>query len=381
MPWRRQHPPRSEGAMHREQLMLHSRVAELERMLASLGEGVVAVDSAGIVVHTNAAARELLAIEQARVDGHHVFSVVTSSEVRDVFDVVMREAAPSATGVFTVGTADAGSRVLQIRVAPLQDNADSGAGAIAVITDVSDQRRVEQMRRDFFSNVSHELKTPMAAIRGIIETIRDDPDMNALDRMAFLDRAVRQADRMDTLLADLIAISRLESASVVARRSPVDLADVIYDVVTGLTHRAERSDIKLAVEIGDSVEIMADEEALHQAVTNLVVNAITYTNSGGSVQVEMFRAGGSVLVNVSDSGIGIPAESLERIFERFYRVDPARSRERGGSGLGLSIVKHVARSHGGDITLISEPGSGSTFTLRLPISAAAKESVSQITST
>lgn len=381
MPWRRQHPPRSEGALHREQLMLHSRVAELERMLASLGEGVVAVDSAGIVVHTNAAARELLAIEQARVDGHHVFSVVASSEVRDVFDVVMREAAPSATGVFTVGTADAGSRVLQIRVAPLQDNADSGAGAIAVITDVSDQRRVEQMRRDFFSNVSHELKTPMAAIRGIIETIRDDPDMNALDRMAFLDRAVRQADRMDTLLADLIAISRLESASVVARRSPVDLADVIYDVVAGLTHRAERSDIKLAVEIGDSVEIMADEEALHQAVTNLVVNAITYTNSGGSVQVEMFRAGGSVLVNVSDSGIGIPAESLERIFERFYRVDPARSRERGGSGLGLSIVKHVARSHGGDITLISEPGSGSTFTLRLPISAAAKESVSQITST
>ena len=374
MPWRRQHVEIGDA---RVQEQLRSRVVELERMLASLGEGVVAVDSAGIVVHANAAARELLAIEQDRVDGHHVFSVVALPEVRDVFDAVMREAAPSATGVFTVGATDAGRRVLQIRVAPLQDNMDAGAGAIAVIADVSDQRRVEQMRRDFFSNVSHELKTPMAAIRGIIETIRDDPEMPEGDRMDFLDRAVRQADRLDTLVADLIAISRLESASVATRRSTVDPGDIIRDVVAGLAHRAERSGIELVIERCDSALIAADEEALRQAVTNLVVNAITYTNRGGRVRVGMQRAGSDMLMHVCDTGIGIPQDSQERIFERFYRVDPARSRERGGSGLGLSIVKHVARSHGGDVTLDSEPGVGSTFTLRLPTGVAARESASR----
>jgi two-component system phosphate regulon sensor histidine kinase PhoR len=353
---------------------LARRVAGLEEVLANLGEGVLAVDHAGIVIHANPAAIELLALDAGRVLGQHLVVAVPVAHVRDVLDDAMRSNSVVAASFVVDVSGAAGMRTVRIRVTPLKrDQAGSRpAGIIAVVSDITDVQRVERMRADFFTNVSHELKTPMAAIRGIVETMLDDPSMARDDRAVFLAKAVRQADRIDRLIADLISISRMESDPGSISRTPVDMVALVRDVVATVAHRAERAGVEISVDAPGSVVVLGDEESLRQAAANLLVNAITYTDAGGCITVEIevaARAAGIVL-RVIDTGIGIPEDAQQRIFERFFRVDPARSRERGGSGLGLSIVKHVARVHGGDVTVRSVPGLGSTFELVLPQSAA-----------
>ncbi len=352
-------------------MALEAQVRDLDRVLMNLGEGVVAIDHAGIVVHANPAAVALLGIEADRVRGQHAYVAIAVPEIRDALAHVMSGSLDDTEAYTVEVEVPERARTLRVRVTPLRDDGSEGsaAGAIAVISDVTDIRRVEQMRADFFTNVSHELKTPMAAIRGIVETMIDDPAMPEADRSMFLAKAVRQTDRLDTLLADLIAISRLESDVASVRSDAVDLGAIMREVLATVAHRAQRSGIDVHAHIDDQLVVRGDEEAIRQAITNLVVNALTYTDSGGSVTVEVARCNDRASVSVSDTGIGIPLADQARIFERFYRVDPARSRARGGSGLGLSIVKHVARVHGGDITLTSSEGAGSAFTLTLPVHA------------
>jgi two-component system phosphate regulon sensor histidine kinase PhoR len=371
--------------------LLEQRVQQLERerrdlgrILRGLGEGVVAVDRAGVVVHANPAAIRMLGLDAATCIGNHMYVAVPHPAACDLLEDVMRGSQRLVREL--VIERPEGDAVLLVSVRSLRkaDDDDGDAeGAIAVVRDVTELRRLERARQDFFGNVSHELKTPVTAIRGAIETILDDPAMSEPDRLRFLDGARRHVTRLGALVADLLALARLESGPRALQQGEVMLDALVGEVLAAADATAGRRDVVLELGVG-SVEgaphfpVDGDEEALRQAVANLVDNAIAHSDEGGIVRVTLALDGDHVVVDVTDQGSGIPPESLERVFERFYRVDAARSRARGGTGIGLSIVKHVAQAHGGSVAVRSEPGVGSTFELRLPVSRADERGTSPV---
>lgn len=390
-PDRSEHQPRlpllgrnaaAERLVRERTWVLEQRVAELEgqvrdlgRILRGMGEGVLAVDRAGIVVHANPAAIDLLDLDRDACLGSHMFVAVPHPAACDLIEDVMRGEARLVREL-VVERPEGESLVLVLAGRPLRKagvEVGEPEGAIVVVRDVTDLRRLERARQDFFGNVSHELKTPVTAIRGAIETILDDDEMPADVRARFLDGARRHSIRLSALVTDLLALARLEGDPRALQRSDVDLAGLVGEVLAGAESTAEAREIVLELGVetlagAPSYTIDGDEEALRQAVSNLVDNAIAHSHDGGSVRVSLARHGDVVEVSVRDTGTGIPPEALERVFERFYRVDAARSRARGGTGIGLSIVKHVAQAHGGSVGVASRVDEGSTFTLRLPVS-------------
>jgi two-component system phosphate regulon sensor histidine kinase PhoR len=272
-------------------------------------------------------------------------------------------------------------RDLAVRVTPLP-----GLGCVVGIDDQSRLKRLESLRRDFVANVSHELKTPLAAIQGFVETMQDDPEMPAATRQRFLERIARQTERLTTLVGDLLTLSRLDDDG--GHDEPVppcDFAAVLRDTVRDLQPLAEKRTLHLLADVpDDGVWVRAEREALRQVAGNLIDNALKYTPAGGRVAVvlgsgvgaEAGSGGQAAFVGVrcrlevSDTGIGLSPEDQERVFERFYRVDRARSRDLGGTGLGLSIVKNTVRNLGGEVGVRSVLGKGSTFWVELPVAEA-----------
>ncbi|HEU4674579.1 MAG TPA: ATP-binding protein [Motilibacteraceae bacterium] len=250
--------------------------------------------------------------------------------------------------------------VVVARVAPL------GHDLVLVLADDrTESLRLEAVRRDFVANVSHELKTPVGALALLAETVTaasDDPD--AVRR--FAGRMQREAERLSTLIQDIIDLSRLQGQDALAEPHPVELDHVVVDAVDAVRLAAQAKDIRIVTGGDSGATVLGDEQLLVTALRNLVDNAVNYSPEGTRVAVSVRRVADVVEVSVTDQGIGIPERDLERIFERFYRVDPARSRATGGTGLGLSIVKHVVANHGGELSVWSVEGAGSTFTMRLP---------------
>lgn len=235
-----------------------------------------------------------------------------------------------------------------------------------LVDDRTDTKRLEETRRDFVANVSHELKTPIGAISLLAEAMSgavDDPE--AVQR--FAESLQKESQRLANIVQELIQLSRVQGAKLSENIGELDLATVIADAVDRNAVLAEQQGIKLASSANQSVRLFGDYEMLVIAIKNLIENAIVYSESGGQVGVGLRVMDSVAEITVTDSGIGIPEAEQERIFERFYRVDPSRSRETGGTGLGLSIVKHAAQNHRGEVKLFSKVGVGSTFTLRLPI--------------
>jgi two-component system, OmpR family, phosphate regulon sensor histidine kinase PhoR len=228
-------------------------------------------------------------------------------------------------------------------------------------------RKLERVRQDFVANVSHELKTPLAAIQATVETLLDgalnDPDHN----IHFLDRIRENADRLYRLVQDLLTLGRIESGQEALEIKPLSVEMAVSACISRQEDRAKTKGLELHAEPDGQILAQADEEALAEILDNLVDNAIKYTNSGGRITLRWFAEDGQVVLQVEDSGVGIPEKDLPRIFERFYRVDKARSRELGGTGLGLSIVKHLVQALGGTIAADSQLGQGTTFTVRLPL--------------
>ena len=261
------------------------------------------------------------------------------------------------------GSAFGGRRTsFAVRVAPL-----GGGGLILLLAeDQTESRRVEEVRRDFVANISHELKTPVGALALLAETMEeaaDDPD--AVRR--FASRMRQEASRLTYLVQDLITLSRIQAAEPVPDPNPVDLGAVVVEVLDRCRMKASARGIELAESCDEGLAVLGDEDLLVTALRNLVENAVAYSPEKTRVAVSATRDGDNAAqISVADQGIGIPERDLERIFERFYRVDPARSRATGGTGLGLAIVKHVVAAHGGKVTVWSKEGVGSTFTLRLP---------------
>ncbi len=251
-------------------------------------------------------------------------------------------------------------RLVAVHVAPLAEEL-----AVVLAEDRSDAQRVDAVRRDFVANVSHELKTPVGALSLLAEAVadaKDDPE--AVER--FAGRMQHEASRLTSLVNELIDLSRLQGDDPMRHATVVQLDDVVHDAVDRVRTLATAHSIELRVAGERRRVVYGDREQLTMAVRNLLINAVNYSPERTHVVVAVHGVGDTVEVSVSDQGIGIPPRDLERIFERFYRVDPARSRATGGTGLGLSIVKHVCANHGGEVAVWSVEGSGSTFTLRLP---------------
>ncbi len=241
------------------------------------------------------------------------------------------------------------------------------AGVVLVVRDVTAEHRLAEMRRDFVANVSHELKTPLAAIRGYAETLRDGALEEPPTATRFVDRILAQSRRLQALLEDLLTLSRLESLGRSPERQSVDLPSLAKRVVETVGPLAQEKGVRLEIACARPARYSGDAESLERMVSNLVENAIKYNRPHGTVRIEIRAApDGGPVISIADNGIGIPQESLPRVFERFYRVDKARSREEGGTGLGLAIVKHVAQSHGGRVEVESELGKGTTFRVLLP---------------
>jgi two-component system sensor histidine kinase SenX3 len=255
-----------------------------------------------------------------------------------------------------------GRRIANIhaRVAPLTTRL-----VVVLVDDRTEAHRIEAVRRDFVANVSHELKTPIGALNLLAEAVaeaKDDPD--AVVR--FADRMQGESERLTRLVQQIIDLARLQNDTISEDPAVIKVAELVAEAAEHSATEAERMHIDIAVSLEDELFVQGDRAQLHAAVSNLVENAVRYSQDGTRVSVSATADGDTVRISVADRGVGIANDELDRIFERFYRVDPARARNTGGTGLGLSIVKHVAASHGGSVEVWSEPGAGSTFTLVLP---------------
>lgn len=337
----------------------------LGAVLAGMVEGVVAVDREERVVHLNQAAAHILRCPEGEMVGRKVWELTRIRAVSEALAAALSQSREITREARIVE--GSGEQILQLHAAPLSAGIGDSAGAVVVLHDITHERRLEETRREFVANVSHELKTPLTAITALVETILDDDQMAATTRERFLTKVRGQCARLTTMVRDLLDLSRIESGDIRSDFQAMDLRRTIRQAVIGVQEEAASRGVRVTQNLpAAAVTIMGDERALSRMLGNLLENAIKYTGEGGHVVVEATVADCEVVVEVQDDGIGIDERHHGRVFERFYRVDKGRSRDLGGTGLGLSIVKHVALAHGGRVGLRSGPGEGSTFQVVLP---------------
>jgi two-component system, OmpR family, sensor histidine kinase SenX3 len=355
---------------------LEGSIARLERAVDA-----AALEIDGARVSASRATRALDAIPQGIVVCNEIGEIVFRNEVAQAFasarhaEVIVEEAigdvlSAAVTGVPQRRTLDVlgpPRRMLVISAHPLDDGSRS-TGALAIVDDVSERRRLDEIRRDFVANISHELRTPVGALALLAETIsaEDDPLVNR--RLA--ERMTAEASRVGRIIDDLLALSRIEAEEHPVRE-PVAIGAIFEDALDRVLPAAELKHITIVSDDLDrGLTVRGDRRQLVTALTNLLENASNYSDEGAQIEILSTTAGSWVEIAVRDHGIGIPTRDLERVFERFYRVDRARSRHTGGTGLGLAIVRHVAANHRGEVRVESREGDGSTFTLRLPVGSA-----------
>jgi two-component system phosphate regulon sensor histidine kinase PhoR len=260
--------------------------------------------------------------------------------------------------------AKGGPRIFRAQATPA--STDGGGGAVLVLHDISDLRRVDRVRRDFVANVSHELRTPLTAVRGYVEALMEEPH-KAEQREKFLEIISRHTVRMERLVRDLLRLARLDAQQETADLHPTDIAALFRSVVNDLSGPIERHKVGIRVEVDPAAAVVqADPTKLHDALRNLLENAVNYSPEEGWIDLGSRLDGDRVHLTVADSGPGLPEADLGRVFERFYRVDKSRARDPGGTGLGLSIVRHLVELHGGRVRAENRPGGGAIFTISLP---------------
>jgi two-component system phosphate regulon sensor histidine kinase PhoR len=338
---------------------------EQKAVVGSMAEGVLAVDNQERIISVNKATCQLLGIDQVQAQGRSLQEVVRNADLRRFVGRVLEANEPIDNDVVVHGHQEG---VLQARGAALHDASGQAIGAVVVLNDVTEFRRLEHIRRDFVANVSHELKTPITAIKGFVETLLDGTIHDPVDTERFLRIVGKQAERLHSIIEDLLSLSKIEqgedAGDISVERQP--LAEVLASAVHDCERRAADRQIEIRVACDDDLPAEINAPLLEQAIINLLDNAIKYSEPGREVQLVGSQSERDVTITVADRGSGISAEHLPRIFERFYRVDKARSRKLGGTGLGLAIVKHIVQAHGGRVAVKSALGIGSTFTIYLP---------------
>ncbi len=347
-----------------------SRSKEIESILSSMIEGVIAVDMNEKVIRLNAGAYRIFSLDPDTSEGRPLHELIRNTVFQSLLEKCVRtgEKCESDIAFYTPE-----EQIIYTRYSPLKDAADIQLGALIVMNNVTQLRRLESMRRDFAANVSHEIKTPLTAIKGFVETLRhtDMDDEAAAQR--FLEIIEKHVNRLAAIIEDLMQLSRIERDSggedLLLQSHP--LKEIIRTAVQICSETSEYRNITIDVSGDPHITVMADRPLLEQAAVNLLDNAIKYSASGQQIRIGTQVLANEVQVTISDDGPGIPKKHLPRLFERFYRVDKARSRQMGGTGLGLAIVKHIIQAHGGHISVDSEVNKGSTFTIHLPRQAPA----------
>lgn len=356
---------RIQGAVDAQWAGLRSSNERLLGMMRSMEEGVLALDADERIALINEAGRRLLEMGDAEVVGRHLWELTRLRALRDAFAEAMSTGRASAKEFETTG---AERHVLTLRAARLPGS--PALGVMIVLHDVTELRRLENLRRDFVANVSHELKTPLASIKAYAETLRLGALHDAEHNQQFVARIEEQADRLHQLIIDLLHLARVESGQQAFDIAEVCLRTIVDASIAAHSASAASRQITLAsVPPAVPIDVMADEEGVRTIVNNLVDNAIKYTPGGGKVTVRWRQESGHAILEVQDTGIGIARQHQARVFERFYRVDKARSRELGGTGLGLAIVKHLVQAFGGSVGIESQPRMGSTFRVTLPLAS------------
>lgn len=339
---------------------------EQEAVLASMVEGVLAVDTEERVIRINRAAAQLLDADLDRAQGRRIREVVRKADLLRFVARTLAGGAPAEEDIVLRG--EGRELFLQAHGTVLWDAAHREIGALIVLHDVTRLRRLESIRRDFVANVSHELKTPITAIKAAAETLRDGAIRDPEGGVRFVEIVAKQADRLGAIIDDLLALSRIEQGveehGIALERGPV--RPVLEAAIQTCAISAHDKKVSISLYCSPELEARRNPPLLEQAVVNLLTNAIKYSRREGKVVVDAGQHREKVMIKVQDWGCGIPPEHLPRIFERFYRVDKARSRAQGGTGLGLAIVKHIAQAHGGEVVVHSTPGEGSVFTIILP---------------
>jgi two-component system phosphate regulon sensor histidine kinase PhoR len=334
-----------------------------EATIGGMREGLLVVNKDMQVVASNRAAFKLFNPSLSRIESQRLTELTRNPAIYSAFLDGLKGVERSGVKVETHGPE---RLVFDLRVVPLGNGNGSGAeGALGVFIDITRTERLEIIRQEFLSNVSHELRTPLTAILAFVETLEtgamDDPESS----LRFLSIIRKNASRMHALIDDILELSSIEGGSTKLRCGPVELQPLVYDVISSLAAKATAQQVTLKNKVSPDVIVYADARRLEQMLTNLIDNAIKFGNVDGVVVVS-HESGNRDKIIVEDNGDGIPTQHLERLFERFYRVDRARSRDMGGTGLGLAIVKHLALLHGGEVTVTSELGMGTTFTIHLP---------------
>ncbi len=353
----------------RIQTVLHQQ-NEREAMLASMEEGVLAINNEGTILSLNEACARLLGEEPARLQGRSAYEVIRKADLLDFIESALASPAPVEGELQIRGARD---RWVSARGTVLHNAGGGKIGVLVVLHDVTRLRHLEEVRRDFVANVSHELRTPITSLKGFIETLVDGALEDKENACRFLRIMLRQVDRLDAIIRDLLVLSRIERGSEEQRieLAPESIREALQAAIEMCEKKAADKAIKIELACPEDLAGEVNAALLEQAVVNLVDNAIKYSSPEGVIEVSAAAEGAEIVIRVKDQGCGIEPQHLPRLFERFYRVDKARSRELGGTGLGLAIVRHIALAHRGSVGVESKAGVGSTFCLRLPKSTPA----------
>ena len=335
----------------------------LDATLTGMREGLLVVNKDMRVVASNPAARKLFNPSVATLQSQRLTELTRNPAIYSAFLDGLKGIERSGVKVETHGPE---RQVFDLRVMPIGSANGHGAeGALGVFFDITRTERLEIVRQEFLSNVSHELRTPLTAIIAFVETLETGAMEDPESCQRFLSIIRKNASRMHSLIDDILELTAIEGGNVTLRAAPVELHTVVQDVCASFTAKAAAHNVTLKNNVPPEAMVYADERRLEQMLTNLIDNGIKFSRDQGTVAIS-YESGERDQIRVQDNGDGIPAQHLERLFERFYRVDRARSRDMGGTGLGLAIVKHLALVHGGEVTVTSELGKGSTFTIHLP---------------
>ena len=340
---------------------------EYEAVLASMSEGVIAVDMEERILSTNQAASRMLSINAYQSKGRNILEAIRNRELHKFITEAI------STGLTKEGDVifhQQGEQIIHTQCVPLRNANDQRIGTLVVLNDVTQMRHLENVRSDFVANVSHEIKTPLTAIKGFVETLLSCDTQEPKERNKFLGIIQKHADRLGAIVEDLLSLARMEqkdNADEVIHLQSLPLKTVIDNAIQVIKPKAEEKQITVDAECDPTLEARIEPMLMEQACVNLLDNAVKYSPENSRVEIKAGVEEKEILVRVIDQGPGIPKKHQSRIFERFYRIDKARSRSLGGTGLGLSIVKHIAKTHGGRVSLDSTPGKGSVFVIHLPL--------------
>jgi len=355
----------------RRQEQLDQRVAGRESgthaILETMQDGLLVVDMGRHITLMNRTFENLFELRDAAV-GAPLLETVRHATLDRLIAETLRTGELMQSELMLTDSKTNAERHVEVSAVPMKDDIDLIRGAVVLFHDITQLKRVDQIRRDFVANVSHELRTPLSILRGYIETLIDNPKTSREELARILQIMDRHSKRLGLLVDDLLSLAQLESSSANFEIGEVQLQELFDNVIRDWKERLAKKNLKVMVDLApDMPPIRADGTRLQEVLYNLLENAVKYSRENGEIRLQAERRGSEIVISVGDNGIGISKDDLPRIFERFYRADKARSRELGGTGLGLAIVKHIAQLHGGHVEADSEPGRGTTVRVFLPM--------------